>query len=177
MGGAPPAALDFQNSTSSVDATIEVQTGGVRTRSGVRHCAVQDHHPHRHRTQLLVLDGAGWHVNPKLIVPDIISSLKLPPCSPELKPIENVWAYLRGTKLARRWLNTDDDIVNACREAWNSLLADADTVRSITTRRWAMCQKSWPVISYQLSEMLTHVRRVTPHGRRRAFALASGQLF
>ena len=141
----------------------EVQTGGVRTRSGVRHCAVQDHHPHRHRTQLLELDGDGWHVSPKLIVPDIISSLKLPPCSPELKPIENVWAYLRGTKLARRWLNTDDDIVNACREAWNSLLADADTVRSITTRRWAMCQKSWPVVSdTQLPAMPQGTTRKSP---------------
>ena len=90
---------------------------------------------------ILVLDGAGWHVSKKLIIPDNISLLKLPPYSPELNPIENVWAYLRGTKLAHRLLNTYDDITNACCEAWNSFLADPKTIRSITTREWAMCQK------------------------------------
>ena len=90
---------------------------------------------------ILVLDGAGWHISKKLIIPDNISLLKLPPYSPELNPIENVWAYLRGTKLAHRLLNTYDDITNACCEAWNSFLADPKTIRSITTREWAMCQK------------------------------------
>lgn len=90
---------------------------------------------------VLVLDGAGWHVSKKLVVPDNISLLKLPPYSPELNPIENVWAYLRGTKLAHRLFDTYDDIVNACCEAWNSFLADPKTIRSITTREWATCQK------------------------------------
>ncbi|MGI4764570.1 MAG: transposase, partial [Janthinobacterium lividum] len=39
----------------------------------------------------LVLDGAGWHVSDKLIVPDTISLVKLPPYAPELYPIEKVW--------------------------------------------------------------------------------------
>ena len=49
---------------------------------------------------VLVADGAGWHISAKLTVPENISLLELPPYAPELNPIEKVWAYLRGTKLA-----------------------------------------------------------------------------
>lgn len=89
----------------------------------------------------LVADGAGWHISSKLVIPDNITLVKLPPYAPELNPIENVWAYLRGTKLAHRLFNTYDDIVAACCDAWNTFIADSKTVRSITTRQWATCQK------------------------------------
>jgi len=45
---------------------------------------------------LLVLDGAGWHSSPRLRVPDNIVLLPLPPYSPELNPVENVWPFLRA---------------------------------------------------------------------------------
>ena len=35
-------------------------------------------------TALLILDGAGWHSSPKLIVPENIVLLPLPPYAPEL---------------------------------------------------------------------------------------------
>jgi len=40
---------------------------------------------------VLVLDGAGWHTSPKLVVPDGIDLVFLPPASPELQPVERVW--------------------------------------------------------------------------------------
>jgi len=42
---------------------------------------------------LLILDQAGWHSTPKLKVPDNITLLFLPPRSPELNPVENVWQF------------------------------------------------------------------------------------
>jgi hypothetical protein len=48
----------------------------------------------------LVLDGAGYHVAKNLAVPHNITLVPLPPYAPELNPIENVWEYLRGNKLA-----------------------------------------------------------------------------
>ena len=47
---------------------------------------------------LLIVDGAGWHGAKCLQVPDKITLVKLPPYSPELNPMENVWAYLRANK-------------------------------------------------------------------------------
>ncbi len=45
----------------------------------------------------VVCDGAGWHQRGgKLKVPDNVTLLSLPPYSPELNCMENVWDYLRG---------------------------------------------------------------------------------
>ena len=49
---------------------------------------------------VLTLDGAGWHqAGDRLMVPDNIALLHLPPYSPELNPVENVWEFLRHNDL------------------------------------------------------------------------------
>ena len=86
----------------------------------------------------LICDGAGWHSSAELLkIPDNIVLLKLPPYSPELNPMENVWAYLRANKLCARVWNSYDAILTACVDAWNFLMADPDRIRSIGTRDWA----------------------------------------
>jgi transposase len=87
---------------------------------------------------VLVCDGAGWHqTGQRLTVPPNVTLLRLPPYSPELNPIENVWEYLRGNQLSRRVWQTYDEIVQACCDAWNWLIVDTVRVASITTRKWA----------------------------------------
>ena len=68
---------------------------------------------------MLVLDGAGWHGGHALVVPDNISLVLLPPYSPELNPVENVWQYLRANWLAISVFDDYDAIVDACCDAWN----------------------------------------------------------
>jgi transposase len=87
---------------------------------------------------VLVCDGAGWHQRgERLTVPHNITLLPLPPYSPELNPMENVWDYLRGNKLSHRVWQSYDAIVQACAEAWRFLIGDPDRIRSIATRSWA----------------------------------------
>jgi transposase len=81
---------------------------------------------------VLVQDGAGWHGSAGLAVPDNITLITLPPSSPELNPIENIWEYLRKDLFA-----TYEDIVEACCDAWNVLIAMPDRIASITQRSWA----------------------------------------
>jgi transposase len=40
---------------------------------------------------VLLLDQAGWHLSDKLDIPDNITRMPLPPKSPELDPVENIW--------------------------------------------------------------------------------------
>ncbi len=70
---------------------------------------------------VLVLDQAGWHVAKALKVPDNISLMHLPPYSPELNPIERVWAYLKSHYLSNRVFKDYDDLFDASRDAWNAL--------------------------------------------------------
>ena len=76
---------------------------------------------------LLVLDGASWHRSPKLVVPDNLRLVFLPPYTPELNPAEHLWPLLREvtanqafaaidaleTRLAERcvWLSQHPDKV------------------------------------------------------------------
>lgn len=87
---------------------------------------------------VVVCDGAGWHQRgERLPIPHNISLLPLPSYAPELNPVENVWAYLRANYLSARVWNTYDEILTACRNAWNALMANPQQIMSIGDRQWA----------------------------------------
>ena len=86
---------------------------------------------------LLNLDCAGWYGSNDLVIPDNLSLLTLPPDSPELNPVENVWQYLRANWLAVSVFDSYDAIVDACCSARNRFANNPVTVTSITTRSWA----------------------------------------
>jgi DDE superfamily endonuclease len=84
---------------------------------------------------IILLDQAGWHGS--RVIPENITLMPLPPYSPELNPAENIWEYLRKNKLANRLYETYEDIVEACCEAWNDLMAMPEQIASIAMRSWA----------------------------------------
>ncbi len=86
---------------------------------------------------LLILDGAGWHSSPQLVVPENIVLLPLPPYAPELNAVENIWEYLRDNYLSNCVWETFEAIVDACCKAWNALIAKSEVITSIGTREWA----------------------------------------
>lgn len=66
---------------------------------------------------LLVIDRAGWHRSPKPAVPDSTVLLRLPPYAPELNPVENIRAYLRGNAFSHQVLENDEAIPGALQQA------------------------------------------------------------
>ena len=85
----------------------------------------------------VLLDRAGWHVSTKLAVPDNITLVPLPPRSPELNPVENVWQFLRENWLSNRVFVSYDDIVGHCCDAWNKLVDQPWRIMSLGLRDWA----------------------------------------
>jgi transposase len=86
---------------------------------------------------VLLLDQAGWHLSAKLDIPDNITLLPLPPKSPELNPVENIWQYMRDNWLSNRIFRSYDDILEHCCFAWNQLVDQPWTIMSIGLREWA----------------------------------------
>jgi hypothetical protein len=86
---------------------------------------------------VLLCDGAGWHKSKELVVPDNIVLISIPPYTPELNPMENIWEYLRSNKLCARVWKDYNAIVIACKNAWNWLIAQPERIRSIGSRSWA----------------------------------------
>jgi hypothetical protein len=84
-----------------------------------------------------LLDQAGWHISNDLRLPDNITLLPLPPRSPELNPVENVWQFMRQNWLSNRVFGSYDDIVTHCCEAWNKLADQPWRIMSLGIRDWA----------------------------------------
>jgi len=80
---------------------------------------------------VLIWDGAGYHTGGDLVIPSNVSLIQLPPYSPELNPVENLWHYLR----AHHWSNREYDGYKGLeREAVRSLCAvceDAEKLKTI----------------------------------------------
>ncbi len=86
---------------------------------------------------VLLVDQAGWHLSAKLVVPDNITIVPLPPKCPELNPQENVWQFLRDNWLSNRVFASYDNLVDHCCAAWNKLVEQPWTIMSIGMRDWA----------------------------------------
>ena len=82
-------------------------------------------------------DRAGGHTASTLKVPRNASLMPLPPRSPELNPVENIWRFLRDNWLSNRVFRNYDDILDRCRQAWNKLVSHPGRIASIGTRKSA----------------------------------------
>jgi transposase len=85
---------------------------------------------------VVLMDKAGWHVAGDLIVPANLSLVFLPPYSPELNPIERLWLHLRDNHLTHRVFADIAQIIDACCDAWNALLAETGRIRSLCSYPW-----------------------------------------
>jgi transposase len=94
-------------------------------------------HVARRAHAVLLLDRAGWHTTAKLDVPRNMTLIFLPSRAPELNPVENVWQYLRQNWLSNRVFDGYDAVIDAACEAWQKLIAQPETIKSIGTRKWA----------------------------------------
>lgn len=84
----------------------------------------------------IIVDNAGWHTSKELRVPDNITLIPLPPYSPELNPMEQVWQWLKQNHLSNICFNNYDDIVDKLSVAWNAFSNNIKLVKSICCRQW-----------------------------------------
>ena len=88
------------------------------------------------RHAVVIMDGAGWHTEDIANIFDNVSVIKLPPYSPELNPIEQVWSWLRQHYLANQCFQDYDDIVSKVCAAWNRFLECSQRVTKMCSREW-----------------------------------------
>ena len=70
-------------------------------------------------------------------MPANLTLVHLPPYSPELNPVENVWLYLRERWLSHRVLvGGYEGVVDAACTAWNALRAEPGRLHSLTNYPW-----------------------------------------
>lgn len=86
---------------------------------------------------VLMLDQAGWHMAKALRIPKNITLLPLPPKSPELNPVENLWQFMRDNLLSNRIFDSYSQLLELCCRAWNTIIDQPWRIMSIGLRDWA----------------------------------------
>ena len=83
---------------------------------------------------VLACDGASWHRSNLLEVPGNIFLVYLPPATPEMNPIEQIWKELRKRGFKNELFHTLEKVVDRLCDTINSLTRKS--VQSITHRDW-----------------------------------------
>jgi hypothetical protein len=87
---------------------------------------------------LLICDNAAWHKSNGLIVPDNIEIMHIPPYTPEMNPIEQVWDEIREKHFANHTFDSLKQATDQLCKAVRSL--QSVTISSITYRTWMLEQ-------------------------------------
>ena len=83
---------------------------------------------------ILCCDGASWHKSVTLQVPDNIQIIFIPPYTPEMNPIEQIWKEIRKMGFGNEIFSSLDKVVDRLCETIRSLTADI--IKSVTARSW-----------------------------------------
>lgn len=80
---------------------------------------------------VVIWDQAGFHTAKALKVPPSVTLIELPPYSPELNPIENLWHYLRSHHWSNRDYDDYDALLVAAADAWQHTALEPETVKTV----------------------------------------------
>lgn len=85
---------------------------------------------------LLCCDGASWHKSKTLVVPENIELFYIPPYTPEMNPIEQIWKELRKRGFRNEIFATLEKVVFRLCDTICSL--SNEVIKSITARHWVI---------------------------------------
>jgi transposase len=85
---------------------------------------------------LLCLDNAGWHKSSGLVLPNNIRLFYLPPRTPEMNPIEQLWPEVRKDGFKNKLFKTLNHVVEQLCISLNSI--SNNLVISVSGRNWIL---------------------------------------
>ena len=80
---------------------------------------------------VMIWDGAGFHTSHALQVPDNVTLVQLPPYSPELNPIENLWHYLKSHYWSNRAYADYEALEQAAMTAWHRAVLKSELMKTV----------------------------------------------
>ena len=84
---------------------------------------------------VFVMDNATWHKSRSLKIPSNIELTFIPPYTPEMNPIEQVWAEIRKRGFKNKAFKTLNQVIDQLERIIQTL--SANTLRTIVHRKWA----------------------------------------
>ena len=84
----------------------------------------------------IIMDQASWHTTENIKKFHNITIIHLPPASPELNPVEQIWQHLRRRELSNRCFKDYEEILSTCSDAWNNFTDEKGAIKNLCTRKW-----------------------------------------
>jgi hypothetical protein len=84
---------------------------------------------------VVLVDNAGWHLAKRLVVPPNVVLHHLPPCTPELQPVEPFWPLVREA-VANRSIGRIDRLRALLRNRLGYLVSQPGLVQPVIGFRW-----------------------------------------
>jgi hypothetical protein len=91
--------------------------------------------PDGEKVLVVLVDNAGWHTAKRLAVPGNVRLHFLPPCTPELQPVEPLWPLVREA-VANRSLGRIDRLRAVLRTRLAYLARNPSLVRQVVGFHW-----------------------------------------
>ena len=85
---------------------------------------------------VMLWDGAGFHTANDLQVPSNVTLIQLPPYSPELNGIENLWHYLRSHFWSNRVYIDYDDLFEVAESTWRKNCLNPELIASVCAKNY-----------------------------------------
>ena len=85
---------------------------------------------------LLCCDGAAWHKSKTMVIPENIVLFYIPPYTPEMNPIEQIWKEIRKLGFKNEVFPSLDKVVDRLSRTICSLLPEL--ISRITGRSWIL---------------------------------------
>ena len=85
---------------------------------------------------ILCCDGAAWHKAKSLQVPENIQLIFIPPYTPEMNPIEQIWKEIRKIGFRNESFPSLNKVIDRLCETIRSL--SSSVIKSITARSWIL---------------------------------------
>lgn len=81
---------------------------------------------------IMQVDGASYHKSKELEIPDNIVLIEQPPYSPELNPVEQIWAEIREKFLDNKIFESMDKLIDQLEKALKTIGGYGEKLRSLT---------------------------------------------
>jgi transposase len=85
---------------------------------------------------ILLCDCASWHTSQEMSIPENVLIFNIPPCTPEMNPMEQIWRELRSQGFRNVMFHSLDKAISHLCQTIRKL--DPPTVKSITARSWLL---------------------------------------
>ncbi|RRR53240.1 hypothetical protein EI998_05095 [Streptococcus suis] len=82
------------------------------------------------------MDNAVWHKSQTLNIPENIEFTFIPPYTPEMNPIEQVWAEIRKRGFKNKIFRSLNEVIDKLQEVIQNL--SPSQLRSIVRRDWSL---------------------------------------